>query len=460
MNLEELRKIDEPISLEGVAGKTFNGINLNHNFVSIPITQGGKQLEVDSDIFGDFLLLPNESLILPGNLNMHVHGRDCYDIYPGDEGSQLHKEDSFTLSLALAQGGAIYGQCQPNLGNDVCDGEQYERQLKWINSAQSFRPQPIMDLGQYVLIKKGTRPIPGLEGRVMYKLMWNTFGPANLDSDDEVEDVLQHYGQQSPDQPLNWITVHCETIADIVADASLPWHEQRPREGCINATRKILELAKKYHFHAHIAHVPTPEEVERIKEYNQKNNKYGLYATCEVTPQSLFLNHEEFENITGLPIKWSQQNPALGTQASMQGLQGHAAQGNIDWYAGDHAPHIKEEKEAGMSGMPQASTEGQVGLELVTRKVITLADYVRMRCTNPGKVVEKYLGLKMGRIEVGYDASFTLVSMDQPSQITDEFVLSKCGWTPYTNITFSNTIEGVIVKGKLYTQAALQKIGK
>jgi dihydroorotase len=166
------------------------------------------------------------------------------------------------------------------------------------------------------------------------------------------------------------------------------------------------------------------------------------------------LDYSAFEKETGLPIIFGQQNPPLRSFRERREFLQEVGDDAV--YASDHAPHTIQEKLKGISGMPQASTEGQVYLEHMSLGHCSLAGFIRRRSLNPGKLLEQQFGLTMGRITQGYDASFTLVSLGKPSRICDKDVLSKCSWTPYCNWVLSNTIEGVIIRGVLYTQKALQ----
>lgn len=402
----------------------------------------GKIEKFDDDPQAD-IHIPENTVIIPGGIDLHVHGREVYDLLPGEKGDQTHKENSYTLSLALAQGGATHAMCMPNLGKDVVTQEQYEKQLIEINSAQPHRPKPITGLSMYVLVEPESAP---QVQRAMYKMMWNTFGRSNFKSDHQVPTTLKHYSDR-------WVTAHCETIAGMIDDKSLPHHEQRPKQAAIDAVKIFSECALKYGFHAHIAHISSAEELDVVNEYRAK----GASITTEITPQSTRLDHTTFEKETGYPLRgWGQQNPPLRSYEDRRALQKRIKEVTI--LATDHAPHTKEENEASISGMPQADTAGQVYLELVTEGIISLDDFIRMRSTRPGEILEEQLGLKMGQMRDGYDASFTLVTLGKPSRITEDRVLSRCGWTPYRNMKFSNTIEGVIVAGELYTQAALQSL--
>lgn len=445
-----LREIENPMNLRGIRGMVFDACNYFYPQRRTILFEDGQINEFkDEGGLEGVIDLPDDVLILPGGIDIHVHGRDVFDILPGEQGDQTYKEDSYTLSLALAQGGTTHAVCMPNLGRKIITYDDYQKQLFWINNDLPHRKKPIIQLSMYTLISPGSSP---QIDKAIHKLLWNTFGPTNFPNDEEVVSTLWNYGRKNRSEKRRWVTAHCETIADMVKDKNIPHHLQRPKIAAINAVKIFLEAAYKYDFHAHIAHISSAEEVDLVKEYQSK----GVSASCEVTPQSLTLDYETFEQVTGLPLIWGQQNPPLRSYFDRLVLL--EKQGHIDIYASDHAPHTTRENENGISGMPQASTEGQIYLELLTEGNITLQDYVWKRSITPGSILEKELGLRKGKLEKGYEASFTLVNLGKKSRISNKDVLSKCEWTPYGKIDFSNTIEGVVVGGVLYTQAALQKL--
>lgn len=446
--MKNLQEILEPHPLTSLSGWFFDGENFPKPTRATFTLEQGIITDIRELAEISALQIPEDVLILPGGIDLHVHGRDAYDVLPGDEGDQSYKEDSYTLSLALAQGGATYAMCMLNFKKIIETQEQYDAQLRWMNSEQSHRKKPIMSLGAYVPIRPGSKP---QVKNAWFKLFWKTFGGTNFETDEQVRETLRDYTDCR-------VKAHLETIAGMIDCPALPHHLQRPKEAAINATRMFLECAEIYSFIPDCAHIGTAEEVKIIKQYRQYRERGGVYrkATYEVTPQSLTLNHSTFEAATGLPVRWGQQNPPLRSYAEQQEFIREVDDAAV--YASDHAPHTIQENEKGISGMPQASTDGQVYLENVSQGHSSLGSFVRRRSANPGKLLEQQFGLKMGQFNTGYDAAFTLVSLGKPSRIRDIDVLSKCGWTPYNNWQFSNTIEGVIVNGMLYTQAALQKL--
>jgi len=52
-----------------------------------------------------------------------------------------------------------------------------------------------------------------------------------------------------------------------------------------------------------------------------------------------------------------------------------------------------------------------------------------------------------GRLAVGYDADLTIVDLKRSKTITNDWVASKAGWTPYDTKTVTGWPVGTIVRG-------------
>ena len=52
-----------------------------------------------------------------------------------------------------------------------------------------------------------------------------------------------------------------------------------------------------------------------------------------------------------------------------------------------------------------------------------------------------------GRIAVGYDADLTVVDLKRRETITDEWIASRAGWTPYNGMTVTGWPVGTFVRG-------------
>jgi dihydroorotase len=126
--------------------------------------------------------------------------------------------------------------------------------------------------------------------------------------------------------------------------------------------------------------------------------------------------------------------------------------GTIDVLASDHAPHTREEKEIGWTKMWSAHT-GTPGvqyqypllLDAALEGRITLQRAVEMVSAAPARVFG--IDDRKGAIEVGKDADLVVADLDAPWTITNDTVLSRCGWTPYDGVDCRVQIERTFVRG-------------
>jgi dihydroorotase-like cyclic amidohydrolase len=118
----------------------------------------------------------------------------------------------------------------------------------------------------------------------------------------------------------------------------------------------------------------------------------------------------------------------------------------------DHAPHTREEKEVGWTKMWSAHT-GTPGiqyyypllLDAVVRGELTLQRVSELVALSPA---DKFgLAAKKGAIAVGLDADLVVADLDKQWTITNDGVLSRCGWTPYDGRTINAAIERTYVRG-------------
>ncbi len=75
----------------------------------------------------------------------------------------------------------------------------------------------------------------------------------------------------------------------------------------------------------------------------------------------------------------------------------------------------------------------------------------------PGEIVKRCVvhpaqifGLKTkGALEIGKDADIVLVNPNVEYELTNEQMLSKCGWTPFAGKKVKGKIEQVFIRGSL-----------
>ncbi|MEL7217344.1 MAG: amidohydrolase family protein, partial [Pseudomonadota bacterium] len=83
-------------------------------------------------------------------------------------------------------------------------------------------------------------------------------------------------------------------------------------------------------------------------------------------------------------------------------------------------------------------------LDHVASGRLTLERLIEMTSTS----VQRVFGLVgKGRIAFGYDADFTIVDRSGSFTITEDWVASRCGWSPFTGMELKGRVVGTIVRG-------------
>ncbi len=213
----------------------------------------------------------------------------------------------------------------------------------------------------------------------------------------------------------------------------------RDEQTAINATKRILNIARKLNKKVHILHVTTSEEIELLKEYKD-------IATVEVTPQHLTLSSPSCYEKLGT---YAQMNPPIRGVDHQIALIKAVQQGVVDIIGSDHAPHSKENKNKGYpnspSGMPGVQTILPVMLDHVSKGNCSIHTLVDLMCYSPCRI---FGIVNKGRIAVGYDADLTLVDLKAKKIISDDWIASKCGWTPFHDYKVCGWPAATVINGK------------
>ena len=212
----------------------------------------------------------------------------------------------------------------------------------------------------------------------------------------------------------------------------------RDDESAMLATRRIVALARAARRRIHVLHITTPAELEFLSGHKD-------LVTCEVTPQHLTLAGEEAYPRLGT---LAQMNPPIRSGAHRDGLWQWLRQGAVDILGSDHAPHTAEEKAqtypASPSGMPGVQTMLPLMLHHVAHGRTTLQRVIDLTSAGPQRV---FGIVGKGRIAVGYDADFSIVDLKARWTITQEWLASRCGWSPFTGMELTGRPIGTIVRG-------------
>lgn len=217
----------------------------------------------------------------------------------------------------------------------------------------------------------------------------------------------------------------------------------RSTEGCYEATKRAIELAKKHSARLHILHLTTEAETHLFQNDIPLQEKK---ITTEVSVHHLWFSDKDYERL-GMLIKW---NPAIKTEQDKQGLLKALLDDRIDIITTDHAPHTIEEKQKpyfqSMSGAPMVQHTLNCMLEFYKKGLISLEKIVEKMCHNPAIL---YKMTKRGFIREGYYADLTLVDLNSEWVVAKDNLLYKCGWSPLEGTRFQTKIEQTFVNGNL-----------
>lgn len=213
----------------------------------------------------------------------------------------------------------------------------------------------------------------------------------------------------------------------------------RDAETAIQCTNRLLRLAREEGKRIHVLHVTTADEMDILAANKD-------VATVEVTPQHLTLAAPDCYREIGTR---AQMNPPIRDAAHREGLWRGLAAGIVDIIGSDHAPHTLEEKAQAYpkspAGMPGVQTLVPLMLDHVNAGRLTLERFVDLTSHGPNRVFDL---ARKGRIAVGYDADLTIVDMKKTRTITDDWIASISGWTPFDGKSVTGWPIGTIVRGR------------
>jgi dihydroorotase len=208
------------------------------------------------------------------------------------------------------------------------------------------------------------------------------------------------------------------------------------------AVARDISLAGLTSGRLHIAHASTGRTLELVREAKT----LGLKVTCEVTPHHFTLTDEAVKTYdTSTKMK-----PPLRAEADVAALRHALRTGLVDAIASDHAPHSPEEKDQEYDVAPFGivGLETELGLvltELYHKRVVGLADIVRLMSTGPARI----LGLAGGTLKPGSPADITLFDPDREWTVEPDKFRSKSRNTPFSGWRLRGKAVTVIVGGRI-----------
>ena len=410
-------------------GQTFEGAIVIENEVIAEVLKAGETPASPCDETIDAKGL----YLIPGVIDDHVHFRD-----PG----LTHKADMYTESMAAAAGGVTSYMDMPNTNPLTTTLEALEDKF------QDAATKSIVNYSFYFGATNDNADLmPKLDKQKVcgVKLfMGSSTGNMLVDQMDTLKNIFANAGML--------IATHCEDQQIISAntaaykekygeDPDVKYHpEIRNEEACYRSSALAVQMAKETGARLHIMHISTAKELELLenKPIEEKN------ITAEACVSHLFFCDEDYEKF-GARIKC---NPAIKTKKDRDALRQALTSNLIDVIGTDHAPHLLSEKQGGalkaVSGMPTLQFSLLSVMELVHQELLSIEQLVQKMCHAPASL---YQMEKRGYIRPGYKADLVLLNPAHEWTVTNDCILSKCGWSPMEGQTFHSKVERTFVNG-------------
>lgn len=371
--------------------------------------------------------------LLPGAIDCHVHFRD-----PG----MTEKGDFATESAAAVAGGVTSIMDMPNTIPATTTVSLWEEKMA-IAAAKSLcnyscyigatadnlseltACDPTRVCGIKLFMGSTTGAMAINDEAALAELFKNVKLPIVVHAEDDaiIAANAEHYKKLYPDG----IPVECHSAI-------------RSDEACFSASARAVDLARKHSARLHLAHISTQKELALLENKAVRDKQ----ITGEACVHYLSFSSADYDKL-GAKIKC---NPSLKTDGDRRSLLQALSTGKIDTVATDHAPHLMEQKQGdaltAASGMPEIQFALPAMLEFAKKGEISIETIVEKMCHNPALL----FGIeKRGFIRKGYAADLVLVNRNSHWAVTKDCILSKCGWSPYENRSFTTKVACTFVNG-------------
>lgn len=377
--------------------------------------------------------------ILPGLIDSHVHFHD-----PGI----THREDLPHGTMAAAVGGVTTAISHPLNIPPIVDRESYEFTM------DAYRNRAYIDYG----IHGG-----GVSTNIdKIREMWNETGATSVKmftcfsvadfpyvQDDAMLAIFRKVAEVD-----GLVMVHAENNELIKFEENRLKSEGRKDPhahveshtelGELEAVRRVIFYLEATGAKGLILHTTMTSALEEIRA--AKNRGVKVYA--ETCPHLLTFNDQDI-NEKGPFLKFT---PVMRDEANRKNLWKLLNEGYVDTIGSDHSPYLLEEKTPGIddiwkapNGIPGVQTSLITLLNGVSKGLLTINKLVEVTSFNPARLFG--LDYRKGQINIGFDADLVIVDMDKEKEFTEDQIMSKAKWSPYTGMSFKGWPVLTMVRG-------------
>jgi dihydroorotase len=366
--------------------------------------------------------------VLPGVIDSQVHFRE-----PGLE----QKEDLGTGGLAAVAGGVTAVFEMPNTKPLTVTPEALAEKIK------RARHRMHCDFAFYVgSTRENIDDIPQLErleGSAGMKIfMGASTGDLLVDDEPSLSKIIARIRRRAAFHSEDETRLKSRLGERVHGDPrSHPvWRDE---EAAMIATRRLVRLAEQHRARVHVLHISTAEEMAFLTDHR-------AYASVEVTPNHLTLVAPDCYERLGT---YAQMNPPVRDERHRAAIWEGLRLGVVDVLGSDHAPHTREEKDhpypESHSGMTGVQTLVPIMLDHVHAGRLSLQRFVDLTSHGPQRLFN--LAGK-GRMMAGWDADFTIVDLKRKATITNKWIRSRAGWTPFDGQEVTGWPVGTIIRGR------------
>lgn len=370
-------------------------------------------------------------VILPALVDPHVHFRT-----PGYE----HKEDWRTAAKASIAGGYTTVFDMPNTLPPTVTAELLKEKKAIINAQLAEVNIPLRYQLFFGADKNHIAEIPKVKGQVVgiKVFMGCSTGGLVIDDDESLHAIFKIAAENNM-----LVAVHAED-EHLMNENKLKYagitefsvHSKiRNVETARRAVEKAIGLTREYGTRLYILHVSSAPEIELIA----KAKREGLPVFAETTPHHLFLDESAYATLQGK----AQVNPPLRSLEHQAVLWDAIRKGVIDTIGTDHAPHTTTEKAKKYGDCPSGIPSIEIVLKLLLNAVhedkITLEHLVSLTSKRAKEI-----------FHLPETQDVVLVDLNETTQVNDQGLKTKCGWSPYVGWTLQGAPIYTVLDGNCF----------
>ena len=374
-------------------------------------------------------------VVTPGLIDVHVHLRE-----PGGE----HKETIATGARAAAAGGFTAVCAMPNTDPVVDDPAGVGFVLAQGMAARAARVYP---MGAISMGQEGKRLAAIGEMVAAGAVGITDDGNSVMDSGlmRKALEYAQAFNIPVADHPEDLGLSGVGVMNEGLVATRLGLHGKPNASEDVHIARDLM-LADLTGGHIHLQHVSTANGVEAIRRAKDR----GVCVTAEATPHHLTLTDERVEGFD----TDAKMNPPLRSSEDREAVCEGLADGTLDVFATDHAPHHYDEKEQAFADAPN----GIVGLEtalglglthVVGEGLLALPPLIHRMSVGPAMA----FGLPGGTLAPGSPGDVTIFDPNVAWTVDRDAFLSKSHNTPFHGWKLKGRALFTIVEGVVVWQA-------